>query len=226
VKLGPNMGKPETKAKGKAKSSAPPPPPTRAEGTSKASKSSAAKAAAAADGRRPGGRGAAPWAARHAAKHAEEARARNAEPPRPGSARATLRTPEEADQIKARVGELSTAVIKIRGLRKHLGTNFYEIGRVLQHIQDTRLYDAKGYASFDAFVEREIDLGKAMALKLVRIPVLFQQPAIELGLEALAAALNAIDEVTGAITPSPATPAPGGGRQALPMKPPRSNNRN
>ncbi len=38
-------------------------------------------------------RGAAPWAARHAAKRAAEAAERMREPPRPGSARATLRTP-------------------------------------------------------------------------------------------------------------------------------------
>ena len=55
-----------------------------------------------ADKRNFGLRGAAPWVARHAAKHAEELRRRNAEPPPPGSARATLRVPEEAEQIKAK----------------------------------------------------------------------------------------------------------------------------
>ncbi|MDP9037127.1 MAG: hypothetical protein M3O50_20200, partial [Myxococcota bacterium] len=50
--------------------------------------------------RKLGLRGAAPWAARHAAKHAAEARARAAEPPLPGSARATIRTPENAEDIK------------------------------------------------------------------------------------------------------------------------------
>src|SRR4051794_28703822 len=46
--------------------------------------------------RKLGLRGAAPWAARHAAKHAAEARARAAEPPPPGSARATIRVPTGA----------------------------------------------------------------------------------------------------------------------------------
>ncbi|HMJ10828.1 MAG TPA: hypothetical protein VK524_05445, partial [Polyangiaceae bacterium] len=113
------MGKHETKAKGKSRrgsqppSSAPPP---------------AKKGKAADSGKRPSARGAAPWAARHAAKHAAEARARNAEPPRPGSARATLRTPDEAERIKARIGELHTALGKIRALRKNLAANFYPIG--------------------------------------------------------------------------------------------------
>src|ERR1700751_610114 len=66
-------------------------------------KASNAKAASAPEApkRKLGLRGAAPWAARHAAKHAAEARARAAEPPLPGSARATIRTPATADQIKA-----------------------------------------------------------------------------------------------------------------------------
>jgi hypothetical protein len=210
MKSEPNMGKPDTKTKRKTKQLGVPP----ASGKPGAAAESAPASA------RPSGRGAAPWAARHAAKHAAEARARNAEPPRPGSARATLRVPDEAERIKARIGELNAAVLKIRGMRKHLATNFYEIGLVLQQIQDNTLYDAKGYSSFEAFADREIDLGKAMALKLVRIPSLFQRQATELGLEALIAALNAIDEATGAALPKP---APGSNRPALPLKPPRSN---
>lgn len=71
--------------------------------------------AADADGkRRLGMRGAAPWAARHAAKHAEEAAARNLEAPKPGSARATLRTPDAADSIKQRIGELHNVLAHIK----------------------------------------------------------------------------------------------------------------
>ena len=53
--------------------------------------------------RKLGLRGAAPWAARHAAKHAAEARARAAEPAPPGSARATIRVPDGAEAIKAKI---------------------------------------------------------------------------------------------------------------------------
>lgn len=207
------MGKQDTKSKGKPKRPSMAPPAGSAPQKGKAGKASADPNA------RPSGRGSAPWAARHAAKHAAEARARNAEPPRPGSARATLRVPDEAERIKARIGELHTALVKIRGLRKNLAANFYEIGGVLQQIQDNKLYDAKGYASFEAFVEREVDLGKSMAMKLVRIPALFQREAIQLGLEALGAALNAIDDALGAGNPPP---TPGTGRAQLPLKPPRS----
>ncbi len=123
-----------------------------------------------AKGRRLGVRGAAPWAARHAERRALEAAARLREPPRPGSARATLRVPAQADRIKARIGDLHTALGRVRALKKNLNENFYELGDVLKHIADERLFDAKGYATFEAFVEREIDVGgKAVALKLSRV---------------------------------------------------------
>ena len=55
--------------------------------------------------RKLGLRGAAPWAARHAAKHAAEARARAAEPPPPGSARATIRVPTGAEELKVKIAK-------------------------------------------------------------------------------------------------------------------------
>jgi len=159
-------------------------------------------------------RGAAPWAARHAAKHAAEAEARNREPPKPGSARATLRTPEEAERIKARIGELHEALGQIRALKKHLPDRFYEAGAVLKRIRDQRLFDAKGYASFDAFVEREIELGsKTLTLRLARIPEVFQEEAArECGLEALLAALEAIEQTAQRSQRTSPRPAPTRGR--------------
>jgi len=143
-----------------------------------ASKPSATKGGAAAKDEGPlkrklGLRGAAPWAARHAAKHAAEARARAAEPPLPGSARATIRTPENAEDIKQKVRDLHGALSQIKTLRKNLGKSFYDIGVVLRDIQTRRLYEAKRFPSFESFVEREIDLGKTTSLRLVRVVALF-----------------------------------------------------
>jgi hypothetical protein len=107
--------------------------------------------------------------------------------------------------------------MRIRGLRKTIGNDFYQVGQILQRIQEARLYDAKGYASFEAFVEREIDFGKMVSLRLVRIPELFHEHAARtLGMEALFAALDAIDT---AVAPAPRGVLPL--RPALPMKPPR-----
>jgi hypothetical protein len=167
----------------------------------------------AAGSRRLGLRGAAPWAARHAAKHAAEARARNAEPPKPGSARATLREPQGADEIKARIGELHTLLSRIQELRKNLRTEFFALGTLLRKIRDERLYEAKGYATFEHFVERETGLGKSMALDLARIARIFQESAATTyGLEALLDGLRALDEF--------GLPRPQTVRRALPSKPP------
>ncbi|HEX6275595.1 MAG TPA: hypothetical protein VFZ53_21285 [Polyangiaceae bacterium] len=168
--------------------------------------------------RRFGSRGAAPWAVRHAEKRAAEAAARLREPLRPGSARATLRTPEQAERIKARIGELHSVLGRVRSLRKNLAENFFELARALRHIADERLFDAKGYATFEAFVEREIDLGKVVALRLARIPELFQERAAkEHGVDAVLAAVGALET---AAKPQ-VKRAPGTQRGGLPLKPPK-----
>ncbi len=169
--------------------------------------------------RKLGLRGAAPWAARHAAKHAAEARARAAEPPLPGSARATIRTPENAEDIKQKVRDLHAALAQIKTLRKNLLKTFFDIGVVLKDIQTRRLYEAKRFPSFESFVEREIDLGKTTSLRLVRVVGLFQKEgALEVGMDRLFAGLSAIDS---AGEPEVARiPPPPVSTSALPLRPP------
>jgi hypothetical protein len=175
--------------------------------------------------RKLGLRGAAPWAARHAAKHAAEARARAAEPPLPGSARATIRIPTGAEEIKQRVGDLSNALVKIKALRKNLGKGFYEIGIILRDVQARRLYEAKGYGTFEAFLERELDLGKTMGIRLVRVCTTFiKEAAQEYGLDRI---LNAMSALEGAVETTQTTktgagkiPEPTPSTPALPMRPP------
>jgi hypothetical protein len=170
--------------------------------------------------RKLGLRGAAPWAARHAAKHAAEARARAAEPAPPGSARATIRVPDDAEQIKAKIAELHNQTQKIRTLRKRLEKGFFDIGLVLSEIQQQELYLAKGYGSFEAFLEREIDLGKQTSLKLIKISHTFQQEAaLDYGMDRLFAALAALEGENS--VPKPSIPsAPGSKPPLLPLKPP------
>lgn len=164
--------------------------------------------------RKFGLRGAAPWALRHAERQAAEAVRRNREPPKPGSARATLRTPEAADRIKASIGELHTLLQRLRGLQKNLNEGFFELGEILAGIEARKLHEAKGYSNIETFAERELGLGKGLAQKLVRIPSLFLPAAAKsLKLEALGRAIDAIDQ-------APQTQA--ANRVAkLPLKPPR-----
>jgi hypothetical protein len=164
--------------------------------------------------RKFGLRGAAPWALRHAERQAAEAVRRNREPPKPGSARATLRTPQGADHIKASIGELHGLLQKLRALQKNLNEGFFELGEILAAIDTRKLHEAKGYSNIETFAERELGLGKGLAQKLVRIPTLFQPAAAKaLKLEALGRAIDAIDQ-------APQTQA--ASRVAkLPLKPPR-----
>jgi hypothetical protein len=175
--------------------------------------------------RKLGLRGAAPWAARHAAKHAAEARARAAEPPLPGSARATIRTPAQAEDIKKKIAELHAVLGQVKQLRKNLAKNFFDIGVILRDVQARKLYEAKGYGSFEAFLEREIDLGKTTSLRLVKIGTIFQkEAAVEMGLDKLVAALMALEipEALGSTTQLSAVKLPPApiSTPTLPLKPP------
>lgn len=175
--------------------------------------------------RKLGLRGAAPWAARHAAKHAAEARARAAEPPLPGSARATIRTPAMAEDIKQKIAELHNSLQQIKAFRKNLAKGFYDVGIVLGDIKARRLYEAKGFGTFEAFLERETaELGKTTALRLVRIAALFKKEgALELGMDRVFMALMSIeagDGVTPDARPSGKIPPPPLSSSVLPLKPP------
>jgi hypothetical protein len=174
-------------------------------------------------------RGAAPWVARHAAKHAEELRKRNAEPPPPGSARATLRTPKEAEEIKGKVALLHQRIGTINTLRKKLDKSFFEIGELLGELQTNRLFEAKGYATFESFLDREIEIPRPQAIKLVRIVHTFDREAAhDYPLERLMNALSALDGEPAGAAPSQAAASSrtlvGSSRSfpaaALPPKPP------
>ena len=220
------MGKDAKKAPAPAKKSAGAKPAAKstekkaagAAGEAKQSAKAAKEPAGQLAKRKLGLRGAAPWAARHAAKHAAEARARAAEPAPPGSARATIRTPDGAEQIKQRIAELHNQTQRIRALRKRLDKGFYEIGEVLQQIQREELYVAKGYGSFEAFLEREIDLGKLTSLKIMKIPTIFlKDAALDYGMERLFAAMGALE---GEMMPKAAPSTPGSKPLPLPLTPP------
>lgn len=222
-------GKAGAKAPAAAKDELGPVPGDAARPSTKQAARSAKKKAdapAAAPKRKAGARGGSPWAARHAAKHAAEARARAEAPPLPGSARATVRVPTGAEEIKAKVAGLHNALVQIRSLRKNFAKGFFEVGLVLRDIQTAKLYEAKGYGSFESFLEREIDLGKLGSLQLVRIASVFQKDAaIEYGLDRCVAALSALEqpsEVTTTGVLSPPAVGQSSSKLPLPLKPPAS----
>lgn len=166
-------------------------------------------------------RGAAPWVARHAAKHAAEIKARNAQPPPPGSARATLRVPLEAEEIKAKIESLHKLCAEVGDLRKRFDRSFFEVGELLAQVQQEELHLAKGYSTFEAFLDREIDLGRVMALRTIRIYHTFKrETAYDYGLERLTLALAALDGELTTVSPSTHPSSRGFSSTALPAKPP------
>jgi hypothetical protein len=92
------------------------------------------------------------------------------------------------------ITELASATGRIRSLKRTLNKDFWEVGQLLLEIKERRLFEGKGYASFESFTERELDFGRATALRLSRMPRVFQESAArELGFVAIMNALEALD---------------------------------
>jgi hypothetical protein len=98
------------------------------------------------------------------------------------------------DHLKARFAALSSATAQVKALKRALPKNFFEIGGHLAQIRDEKLYEVKGYGSFDSFVEREVDLDKSVCLRLARLSRTFvREAALEVGIERALAAMAALD---------------------------------
>jgi hypothetical protein len=100
----------------------------------------------------------------------------------------------KTDHLKARFTSLSAATAQIKALKRSVQKNFFDIGVQLDRIREERLFEVKGYGSFESFVERELDLDKATCMRLSRIPrVMLREAALEAGLERSCAAVAALD---------------------------------
>ena len=112
----------------------------------------------------------------------------------PSLSRTPARSPVGAEELKLKIGALYSATSQIKALKRSISKSFFEIGRILREIQEKKLFEVKGYGSFEAFVEREIDLGKILSLRLVRITHTFvRDAALAAGLDRCIAALTALD---------------------------------
>ena len=112
----------------------------------------------------------------------------------PQTPKASIRTPVGAEELKARIGALSKAVSRVRALKRNVNESFWEIATLLQEVELDRLFEVKGYAAFDSFVDREIGMSKRVGVALARVPAVFVQEAAEaVGLERVLAALEVFD---------------------------------
>jgi hypothetical protein len=130
--------------------------------------------------------------------------------PIPPRSRLTAREPVAAEDLKAKLGALATAINHIRSIKRSLSRSFWDIGLTLVDIRDRKLYVAKGYSSFEAFLEREIEIGKNVSLRIVRAVQLFQrEPAVAAGLDRVLLAVAAFDgELEPREGPPPGPPSP------------------
>lgn len=133
-------------------------------------------------------------------------------PTPPGSLHAPARSPEGAEKLKANLTEAINGLARLRALKRNLNRQFWQAALELEKLSSPALYQAKGYGSWESFLEREVErelsIGRTVAADLVKIVKVFKQEAAEeIGLERLRAALKAIWPEPG----SPAsTPPPGG----------------
>ncbi len=131
-------------------------------------------------------------------------KAASVSPPPAGGTRAaapaedrTSRSGLSKTELKAQFAKLSAAVAQINALKRSLNKSFYDIGVLLNQVRDERMYEVKGYGSMESFVEREIDLNKAVCLKTARIAeVILRDQALAAGLDRAAAAVAALDGET------------------------------
>lgn len=96
--------------------------------------------------------------------------------------------------LKQRFAALANATGRITTLKRSLNKNFFEVGELLNEIRDSRLYEVKGYGSFESFVERELDINKVTCLRSARIAEAMDRTiATEAGLDRASAAVAILD---------------------------------
>lgn len=135
--------------------------------------------------------------------------------PKVKSEHGAVKTPKQAGDLKARFTELANATNQIKALKRALQKNFYEVGEILTKVQQERLFEVKGYGSFEAFVEREVDLGTQTCLSTARIfQTLQREAALAAGFERASAAVAALD---GASEQRDGMPAKHVGMSAVPL---------
>jgi hypothetical protein len=131
-----------------------------------------------------------------------------------GSLHTEAREPAQADQIKQKLTALVNVQQKLGELKRAANRNFYEIGALLHRVRVERLFEVKGYSSFEAFVERETSLGQQFCAQAVRIHETFlPEAAHTLGFSRLCAALAVLEDEPSGMT---AVDSLRGARPAIP----------
>ncbi|MBK7774301.1 MAG: hypothetical protein IPL19_13195 [Sandaracinaceae bacterium] len=106
----------------------------------------------------------------------------------------TIRTPAKADDLKVRLGRISSVIAQLRTLKRTMERSFFEVGELLTEVQESRLFEVKGYGSLESFLDRETELGSSAGVRAMRATTVFQKAAAETaGFSRISAALRALD---------------------------------
>lgn len=131
-------------------------------------------------------------------------------PTTPGSLHAPARSPEGAEKLKANLTRAINALQRLKALKRNIQRQFWDAALTLHELSQPDLYQAKGYGSWESFLEREVErelgIGRVQAMDLVKIVKIFQREAAEdIGLEKLRKALREIYPEQGSQSPAPTT---------------------
>lgn len=135
-------------------------------------------------------------------------------PTTPGSLHAPARVPEGAEKLKANLTRAINLIQQLKNLKRNLHRQYWEAARILLELSTSELYQAKGYNSFESFIEREIErelgIGRSVVTDYIRIYKIFQKEAAEeIGLDRLRKALKEIYPEPGAASASSSGAASG-----------------
>ncbi|HEX5657632.1 MAG TPA: hypothetical protein VFX59_10580 [Polyangiales bacterium] len=112
-----------------------------------------------------------------------------------GSLHTEARTPAQAESIKQRLTTLMNTQQKLVEMKRSHQKHFAEIGELLHRVREQRLFEVKGYSTFESFIEREVNLSQSFCLHAVRIFETFLPAAVQqYGFARLAAAVDALDQ--------------------------------
>ena len=118
-----------------------------------------------------------------------------------GSLHTEAREPAQADSIKKRLTALVNLQQRLATFKRSSHKHFFEVGEILHRVRDERLFEVKGYGSFEAFIEREVNLGQQFCATTVRIYETFRPEAAHaLGFARLSAAICALDDEASTVT--------------------------
>jgi hypothetical protein len=123
----------------------------------------------------------------------------------------------KTDHLKARFSALNNATAQIKALKRAIQKNLFDVGLQLDRIRDEKLYEVKGYGSFESFLEREMDLDKVTCMRLARVArSMVREAAIEVGMERACAAMAALEGEAVALSSSGTYPVSGVALNTLP----------